>query len=157
MHLIWKPLSRPPMTACPDTHLCCEWSSYGTHTTFPLPYSASQCFSLLTNLEICLESPCLSYVLGSSVWGNLSLASYSQIQSLTFSIWIFALFWKHTGMSYQARICRETPFPIECIYLDKCNTSAPNVSLNLWYLTWCASYGTDSSTHAHLDLFVATA
>ena len=153
MHLIQKPLSRPPVTAWPYTHLCCEWGSCGTRTTFPFLSSALQCYSLLVALESFLESPCLRCVLGSTIWGHLSLASDSQIQSLSFSVWIFAQFWQHTDMLYQARRCRGTPFPPKCICADNCGTLAPNVSLNLWYPTWCAGYGTDSSAHAHLDLF----
>jgi len=29
LHLILKPLAWPRVTAWPDTHLCCGWSSYG--------------------------------------------------------------------------------------------------------------------------------
>jgi hypothetical protein len=47
MHLILKPSAGPPVTTWPDTHLCCEWSSYGTHTTFPCPSLASWCCSFL--------------------------------------------------------------------------------------------------------------
>ena len=155
MHLIRKALSQPLVTAWPNTHLCCDLGSYGTRTTFQLPSSTSQCCSLLGALSSCLEFPCLGCVLGSTIWGHLSLASDSQIQSLTFSVWIFAQFWQHTDMPYQARRCRGTPFPPECICADNYGTLAPNVSLNLWYPTWCAGYGTDSSAHAHLDLFVA--
>ena len=38
MHLILEPLAQPPVTAWPDTHWCCEWSSYGTHTHFPVSF-----------------------------------------------------------------------------------------------------------------------
>ena len=154
MHLIQKPLSQPPVTAWPNTHLCCEWGSYGTRTTFPLPSSYLQRFSFLADLVSFLESSCLGCVLGSTVWGHLSLAFDLQIQSLAFSIWIFAQFWHHTDMSYQAKRCWGTPFPPKCTCADNCGTSTPNVSLNLWYPTWCTRYGTYSSVHAHLDLFV---
>jgi len=32
MHLIQKPSTWPLVTVWLDTHLCCEWGSYGTHT-----------------------------------------------------------------------------------------------------------------------------
>ena len=91
--LIRKPLSHKIVTAWPGTHWCCEWGSYGTRTTFLLPSSASQCCSSLAALASCLESPCLGCVLGSTVWGHLSLASDSQNQSLAFPVSIFAQFW----------------------------------------------------------------
>ena len=34
MHLILKPSTWPPATAWSDTHLCCEWGSYGTLSFF---------------------------------------------------------------------------------------------------------------------------
>jgi hypothetical protein len=40
MHRIQKPSTQLPMTTWPNTHLCCEWSSYGTHTTSPCPFLA---------------------------------------------------------------------------------------------------------------------
>ena len=86
MHLILKPLAWPPVTASPDTHLCCESISYGTHTTFLCPFSASQRYYFLPALAGCLGSPCLGFVLCSMVWGHLSLAyinhSSSQCRNL---------------------------------------------------------------------------
>ena len=157
MHLTQKPSSRPLAIAWPDTYLCCEWSSYGTHTTFPCPSLALRCCSFLMASTGCLESPCLGSILCSMVWEHLSLAFDSKIQSLTSSVWISAQSWQHTGMLYQERRCRGTSFPPESIYADNCDTLAPDVSLNLWYPTWCAGYGTYSSAHAHLDPFVAAA
>ena len=55
-------------------------------------------------------------------------------------------------MPYQVRRCRGTPFPPECICVDNYFTSAPNVSLNIWYPTLCAGNGIDSSAHPHLVL-----
>jgi hypothetical protein len=153
MHLIQNPSSQPPVTVWPDTHLCCEWSSYGTHTTSLCLFLALWCCSLLAALAGCLEPPCLGFVLCSMVWGHLSLAFDSQIQSLASSVWISAQSWQHTGMSYQVRRCRGTPFPPECIYVGNCGTSKQNVSPNILYPTLCAWYGIDSPSHAHLDPF----
>jgi len=81
-----KPLAWPPVTTWPDTHLCCEWSSYGTHTTFPCPFLASWHYSLLVAWAGCHGPPRLGFVLCSAIWGHLSLASNSQIQSLASSV-----------------------------------------------------------------------
>ena len=91
MHLIKKPSSRPSTTAWPDTHLCCEWSSYGTHTTFSCPYLASWCCYFIEALIGCLGLPCLGFVLCSMVLGHLSLAFDSQNQSLGSSVWILSI------------------------------------------------------------------
>jgi hypothetical protein len=61
MHLIQKPSTQLPVTAWPDTHLCCEWSSYGTHTTSPCPFLASWCCSLLVALAGCRGLPALAW------------------------------------------------------------------------------------------------
>jgi len=84
--MVSKPLAWPLETTWPDTHLCCGWSSYGTHTTFPCPSLASRCCSLLAALEGCPGPPYIGFVPCFAVWGHLSLASVSQIQSLSSSI-----------------------------------------------------------------------
>jgi hypothetical protein len=56
MHLILKPSARPPMTTWHDTHLCCEWGSYGTHTTFLCPSLSSWCHYFLVASMGCLGS-----------------------------------------------------------------------------------------------------
>ena len=60
MHLIQKPLSWPPVTTWPDTHLCCEWGSYGTHTTFPIPSSACSVSLFLRLWKFFLSRPSLA-------------------------------------------------------------------------------------------------
>jgi hypothetical protein len=75
-----------PVTAWPDTHLCCGWSSYGTHTTSLCPFLASWCFSLLVALAGCPGLPCLGLVLCFAVWEYLSRASDLQTQSLASSV-----------------------------------------------------------------------
>jgi hypothetical protein len=61
MHPIQKPSTRLPVTAWPDTHLCCEWSSYGTHTTSPCPFLASWCFLCLWLWRVVLGYPTLAW------------------------------------------------------------------------------------------------
>jgi hypothetical protein len=75
MHLIQKPSTQLLVTAWPDTHLCCGWSSYGTHTTSPCPFLASWCCSLLVALAGCPRLPRLGLVLCFAVWEYLSRAS----------------------------------------------------------------------------------
>jgi hypothetical protein len=74
--IILFPLSFPflGMIVWPDTHLCCEWSSYGIHGTFPCPSSDSWCCYFLMDLSGCLETSYLGFVLFSMVWGHLSLS-----------------------------------------------------------------------------------
>jgi len=86
MHLIVKPSTRPPAIAWSNTHLCCEWGSCGTHTTLLCPSSTSWCCSFLVALAGCLGLPRLGFVLGSAIWGSLSLALDLQIQSLASSV-----------------------------------------------------------------------
>jgi len=74
-----------------DTHLCCEWGSYGSHTTFMCRYLSSWCYSLLVASMGCLGSPSLGFVLCSIVWRCLSLASNSQIQSLFFCLNFYSI------------------------------------------------------------------
>lgn len=63
MHLILKPLARQLVTACPDTHLCCEWSSCGTNTIFPCHFSASRHCCFLQLLQVVLDNLALDFSL----------------------------------------------------------------------------------------------
>lgn len=64
MHLILKPSTRPPATAWSDTHLCYEWGSYGTHTTFLCLSSTSWCCSFLVLRRVVLDHPTLALSFG---------------------------------------------------------------------------------------------
>ncbi len=72
MLLIWKPLARSPVTAWPETHLCCEWSSYGTHTIF--------------HVLLCLHGVVIFFPLWWVFLGHLAVA-------LAFALWFGGAFY----------------------------------------------------------------
>ena len=123
MHLILKPSTLPPATAWSDTHSCCKWGSYGTHTTFWCPSLTSWCCSFLAASMGYLGSPHLSFF----VW-----SSDLQIQSLASSVWTSTRFWQRNSTSYWVRKCWETPSLPGCIYVDSYDIWVPDVAQNLW-------------------------
>lgn len=73
MHLIWKPSTWPPVTAWLETHLFCEWGSYGTYTISFCPSMSLWCFYLLVVSTGCPGLPLLGFFFCSMVWGILPL------------------------------------------------------------------------------------
>jgi len=86
MHQTQKPSARPLVITWPNTHLCYEWNSYETHTTFPCRSLSSWfCYFLAASKDYPGSSH-HGFSLFSMVWGHLSFALDSQIQSIIFSV-----------------------------------------------------------------------
>ena len=122
MHLILKTSIRPPATAWFDTHLCYEWDSCGTQTTFLCPTSTLWCFYFLAALMGCLGSPHLGFFLWSS---------NSQIQSLTSFVWTFDRFWQCINTLCRARRCSRTPSLPGYICVGSCSIWVPDADQSL--------------------------
>lgn len=76
MRMILKLSGQPSVTIVHDIHLCCEWFSCETHTTFLCLSLSSHCYYFLLYLRGCLGLLHLGSILFSMVLGWPCLALY---------------------------------------------------------------------------------
>ena len=127
----------------------------------------------LPSIFLCLSSVCLCLRLGLvvlilsifylsfSLWVGVALPwillwGVHGYQIVTSFVWASAQFWWHIGRSRRRMRCTKILFRSGCIYAKHHDIWAPDVTLNIWYPSWCTSYGRYFGTLTLLGLFLAT-
>ena len=144
------------MTTLSDNQQCYAKGSYGSHTTSRYLSLSFWCPSLPSSWTSCLDTVHILFVLFYVGWGIPFLAFAvrgSQAQISVSFVWASARFWRHIGRPRPRMIYPEIPFRSRCIYVEHHNIWAQDVTLNLWYPTWCARYGRYLWNLALLGLF----